>query len=141
MDRLINNIRKHYLITHDIEAAAQTHHTLLGDSVRTFEAALTDGVSGEPFAVKLGFINLPSTQVVLVQPVRGENLFARLLAARGEGVHILGGESPHKVKSDAVSHFARTGWRHAMSVDLGNEELNYFTHAAAPFALEISIQK
>lgn len=43
-------------------------------------------IVGEPFTAKIGYINLGTVTLELVQPLKGESLWSDFLKAKGEGI-------------------------------------------------------
>src|SRR5690606_13832011 len=63
---------------------------------------------------RLAFITLKRTQIVLVQPVEGNDVFARLLRERGEGGQILGAVPRYTNAKELVAKFSARGWTLAL---------------------------
>jgi len=138
-DSLITDIRKLYVLVADLDAALPHWQKFQSAPIPQAEVPLTDLGSGARSRARLAFMTLKQTQVVLAQPVEGEDVFARLLRERGEGGQILGAIPRAKEPEALVEQFTARGWELALRVKVENEVLRYFTHAEAPFAVEAAL--
>jgi hypothetical protein len=138
-DSLISDIRKLYLLVNDLDAALAHWQKLQAAPVPQADVPLTDMVTGAASRARLAFITLKRTQIVLAQPVEGEDVFARLLRQRGEGGQILGAVPRYTEPTELIEKFGARGWSLAFAVNVQDEVLRYFTHPDAPFAVEVSL--
>lgn len=135
-DSLITDIRKLYVLVTDLEAALAHWQKFQSAPIPQANVPLTDLGTGAASRARLAFVTLKRTQIVLVQPVEGEDVFARLLRERGEGAQILGVIPRAKEAGAVVDQFTARGWSLALAVKVEGEVLRYFTHPEAPFAVE-----
>jgi hypothetical protein len=138
-DSLITDIRKLYILARDLDAVLPHWQKFQSAPIPQADVPLTDLVTGAASRARLAFITLKRTQVVLVQPVEGDDVFARLLRQRGEGGQILGAVARYTDSAELTEKFAARGWTLALSVKVENEVLRYFTHPDAPFAVETAL--
>jgi hypothetical protein len=135
-DSLITDIRKLYLLVNDLDAALTHWQKFQSAPIPQADVPLTDMVTGAASRARLAFITLKRTQIVLVQPMEGNDVFGRLLSERGEGGQILGAMPRYTDPAELVEKFTARGWTLGLSVNVQGEVLRYFTHPEAPFAVE-----
>jgi hypothetical protein len=138
-DSLITDIRKLYILVDDLAATLPHWQKFQSAPIPQAEAPLTDLNTGAASRARLAFITLKRTQVVLVQPVAGDDVFARLRRERGEGAQILGVVPRAAAPAALVEQFTARGWWLALAVQVEREVLRYFTHPEAPFAVEAAM--
>jgi hypothetical protein len=136
---LLTGISKLYVLVEEIDGVVAAYQKLRAETLESFETTVTDLESGLSYQIKLAFINLRSTQIVLLQPMDEGSFFASLLAERGEGGQILGATSRDNDLEVVLRRFQEKGYQMALSIRIGEQRLTYFYDPGAPFAVEIAL--
>jgi len=106
----VSNLSHIGFVVKDVEKTIEFFSSLwdTGPAKRVDYAVSQDEViAGEPFSMKVGFVNLGTVMLELIQPVSSGSLWAKFLEEHGEGIqHIAFGVSNY---DEVVSSFLEQG--------------------------------
>ncbi len=139
VDSLITALTKVYIVTRNLAALHAQYQKFQAEPLPALETTIVDLSGGPAVRLELAFVNLRTTQLVLVQPLDEAGLFARLLRERGEGAQVVGAVPRDPDPAQLIERCRARGFSLALSAQVEAQVLHYFEHPHLPFAIELAV--